>query len=637
MRPFSVDSAKDARESRVTGRISPPGERSVTELSRAVTQCHGDLQCFAPMGHLRIQILGPLKAWDVTDDGVWHDLKLSEEGWAVAGLLASLIFYPEETKFKQIAPRLWDRVEIEEKPAKLEARLRTTRKRCRQALEPHQAALPHGDASRLVDKDDTLGPRRVYVDWDDVRRYQKEKKYREALSLISGLPLPEFPDKDGNLGGLTASIRGMVIERIEMALEGLKQPVPEKPSWTQLEEYAAFRPEEWIPRRAPKASPVVKPPPRIEAEHPTPRPPSPLGRYTEEQLFVPCHEGKARLSQELDEADREGRDTWWGSSLWLGEYLALWHKTLDTPCEEIEFSYVDDVYDGARFGVEGEDAPKDKATLIEAPKQLGDNDNKKIICGKTNWGLAHIWAKDHAEDLFAHHSNLSVFGVKGRPVYPNILGVHTLVQTSDGYLLFALRSPDVDFHELTWSASFEESVSIGPREFTGPLTGDRTIFDPIRGGLYEEWGIAERAIRDSSCLAIGREWVRESHAGGSHLNLSPTILTACRLNIPLNEVWASLDEVAFIRDREEHRAWAGCRFADRDAVLHFIAAGKGRGDNTNLLQILGAESEGHVEVQMYPQGARKVWDRGFMPTSPARLVLGTAWLEYRNILDSNTI
>lgn len=607
----------------------------------SVTGCHapsqGSCVCFAAsfMGHLQIQILGPLKAWSVTDDGLWHPLKMPDQrGWTTWGLLAAVVFLPpEDRNWRALAGYLYDDLEIEGDKKGYE-NFRQVWNRTRKGLGPHGNTLSAVSGYELTGRDDTSGPRQVFVDWDDVRRYEKAGHFKEALSLLSrGRPLPGFPDSEAHLGKLVDEILPIVHEMIERSLHGagiVSDPLP----WSRPGAYSAYLPDEWAPLL--EAPAPGTPPEDAAADRKRkriPHPPATLANFTEDELFEPCLDGKARLARELAEVAADGGDVWWGSCQWFGAYVALWHRTLTTPCGEIAFRYVDDVYDAARLGLKGVDAPKEKATLIEAPKQLGDNDNKQIICGKTNWGVAQVWARAHADELFSHPLNLSVFGVRGRPVYPNMLAVHTLVQTSDQFLLFALRSPEVDLYKITWSASCEEGVSVGPREFTGPPTsGDETVLHTLQGSLLEEWGIEEDAIRDSSCLAIGREWASEEHETDTTLYLSPVVIAACRLTLSLAEVWARLDEVPRIRDRDEHRAWAGCRFATRDALLRFVVATRGRKENSNLLQELCDAVDG-VELCMYPKSATHLRDRGMMPTSQARLVLGSAWFAYQESID----
>jgi hypothetical protein len=573
------------------------------------------------MSHLRIQILGSLRLWDVDDDGLWRPMATSQ-GLGFAGLLAALAFHRKALRWEQLAHWIWEEEEVDLKHDEYKQNVRAVVSRARKRLGEHSGVLPDGPDYRLAGRDLTEGRQLVRIDWDDFLSLQAAGEHKQALSLVADVPLPEVSENNARLGPLAVFIREEVCEKVTESLKQLHRPVPDPlVLGLHLAEFRSARPADWEPSLTPTPSPTALP--RLAR-----RPPSELGELSASDLFEPCHEGHERLGRELDEAASAQTETWWTGGLWLGKYFAFWSKTLPTPCEEIAITYTDDVYDAARFVDDDVDAPKEKATLIEAPKQLGDNPTKQVMCGVTNWGLAHVWAKDHSAELLEHPSNLSVFGVGGRPVYPGILGVHTLVCTSDGFVLFALRSPQVDFHELTWSASFEESISVDAREFTGPLTGDATILDPIHGGLYEEWGIEEDAIHDSTCLAIGREWVREQHEQGSRLNLSPTILAACRLKLSLREVWASLDAATSIRDREEHRSWAGCHFTDRDDVLRFVAAARGRHHKTNLLKDLYREAGSRIDLQFYPGGAvDNVWDRGLMPTSAARLVLGSAWLE----------
>lgn len=166
-----------------------------------------------------------------------------------------------------------------------------------------------------------------------------------------------------------------------------------------------------------------------------------------------------------------------------------------------------------------------------------------------------------------------------------------------------------------------------PREFTGePEEGDRTLLDTIHGGLYEEWFIEESAVAETSCLAVGREWGRGMFEGKPFINRSATLIVACRLCIPLATVWARLNEKARVRDREEYRAWAGIRFGSRADVLRFVAAAKGHGA-PNLLIALCDRDDIDAELAPYAGGmTASVRDRGLMPTSAARLVLGSGWL-----------
>ncbi len=580
------------------------------------------------MGHLAIKVLGQVTVWDVDDDGVWHQLPL-RRGAGAAGLLATFVFYPKARTWKAVASHLWDRAEIERAPARVVRRAKKHASRVRERLGPHQRAIAEGSIPGLVGRDSGA----VRIDWDDFRRYRDSGEWRKALSLVAGNPLADVPEKELDVADLASGIREMVEEGVRLCLAGVDRAVPEPLDFDDpvFQEFASARPVEWTP--------VLPAAAKSDREEGQPgerrviarRPPPLLAGRKPDELFMRSPAGVQRLAQELQEATDEHAHTWWSGGEWLGNYFAFWFKMYTRPCEEVAIVYADDVYDSARFGAPNVDAPKDKATILEAPSFYSDNPRKQITCGLTNWGLAFEWATEHGGEMLAHPSRPSLFGVTGRPVFPGIAGVHVIAQTSDGYLLFGLRAPEIAFHERTWSASFEEQISVGPREFTGPLSGDETLLDTLQGGLFEEWGIEESAVAVSSCLAIGREWVLDEREGKQRFNFSATILTACRLSIPLAAVWASLDESAGIQDRDEHRAWAGIRFASRGDVLGFVAAAKERTDNTNLLVELCEWDDIHAEVEFYPGGpGGEIRDLGLMPTSAARLVLASGWFETLN-------
>jgi hypothetical protein len=162
----------------------------------------------------------------------------------------------------------------------------------------------------------------------------------------------------------------------------------------------------------------------------------------------------------------------------------------------------------------------------------------------------------------------------------------------------------------------------GGREFTGPVRGDATVLDAINGGLVEEWGVDPSAVSASSFLAVGREYVRTKEG---RLDLSSSVLAAARLSLTLSEVWQCLADAPGIRDRDEHAAWGGIRFASRSHLLGFLAAGRRRRENVDLLVDL--TSAVGAELEFFPDGASSgIPDFGLMPTSAARLYLGSDWL-----------
>lgn len=558
-------------------------------------------------------------------------------GDGAAGLLATLIFNPKIQKWDEVMEYLWDRKDIEAKPEAFKVDMRRLASYVRKHLGNHRGVLAKGQTPGLLGRRPGRSDAPLRIDWDYFEYYQKAGKHREALSLVSDMPLPGHREGSLRLGRLLKEIRKEVGQAVCESLEDEKIAIPTDPSdiyGPVIERFAGYLPAEWKPVLQPPAdesSPVQQQligglvEPRRTDRRPRP---TLCGDLQAVDLFEPCPEGEKRLALEMQQAEQDGAHTWWSKGEWLGKYFAFWSKMNTRPCDKVAIALTDDIYDAARFDEPGRDAPKDKATIIEAPSFYGDNPDKEITCGLTNWGLAYVWAKAHGDEMLEHPSRPSIFGVVGRPVFPGIAGVHTLVQTSDGYVLFGLRAPDIAFHERTWSATFEEQVAIGAREFTGPIEGDRTVLDTIEGGLYEEWGIEENAVALTSCLAIGREWGRTEYRGEPMLNLSATIITACRLTIPLSDVWANLDNTTAVEDIDEHRAWAGIKFTSRADVLRFVASAKGRHDNGNLLEELCSQSDINAKIELYAGGATaSIRDRGFMPTSAARLVLASGWFE----------
>ena len=348
-----------------------------------------------------------------------------------------------------------------------------------------------------------------------------------------------------------------------------------------------------------------------------------------EDLFEPCVEGRQRKDRELEAARKRGASVWWpeGSSGWFGDYFAFWYKQRTTPCKEVKINREDGYYGAARYGQPVNlDGDNQKLILVTSSWFHTDSSKLVVYCGLTNWGFAYAWAEQRAYELLASSSQPSIFGVTDRPAYPGIVSVHTLMQTSDGYLVFALRGERVAYYQQTWSASFEESVSVTKRkDKIGPPDGDRTILDTIVGGLHEEWGIHASMIDKTSLLAVGREYVRTSD---TRLDLSSALLAAIRLSIDLKTVWQCLDDRGLIRDVDEHRAWLGVKFATRADILRLLTFARGRTSGVDLFSEFQATTDTLCEPQFYQGGLTKnIPDRGLMPTSAARLYLGSRWLE----------
>jgi hypothetical protein len=536
------------------------------------------------------------------------------EGVTCQALLAAMAVARRPRTRAQLFQEIWRRPTTEIAP------IYTTTDLLKKQLEPYDSVIvaPRRDLA-LTDDATTL-----QTDWALFEDLMRDERYAEALAIARrGMPLDGIEDDDDHVGEFVKRLRERALKSVLAACTSLDLA-------TDFQ-WGDHVPDDWprlLPLGWPKL-PTAEPVGRVgdapsDVTHPArPRALPSDGIWSTGALFEPCSEGEVLRTEELA-GSSAGSATWWpeGNSQWFGEYYAFWHRTLTTPCEEIGIEYIADRYDSSYYGVAPEhDGDNDKAIIVGA-KLLGDNPKKRLICAKTTWNFAHEWAKGHADDLLKMPSQPSVFGLIDRKAYPGIAGVHTLLQTSDGFLLFGLRAMQVDFHEGTWSASFEESIAVRGREFTGPVRGDATVLDAINGGLVEEWGIDPSAISTSSFLAVGREYVR-TKAG--RLDLSSSVIAAARLTLTLSEVWGCLADAPGIRDRDEHAAWAGIRFPSRSHLLGFLAAGRRRRENVDLLVDL-TDAVG-AEIEFFPGGASSgLTDFGLMPTSAARLYLGSDWL-----------
>jgi hypothetical protein len=350
-------------------------------------------------------------------------------------------------------------------------------------------------------------------------------------------------------------------------------------------------------------------------------------RKNDSAFFVPCPEGELLLEQELRRGQARGLLPWWRRqrAMWLGSYFAFWHMTLTIPCQEIAIVVNQGPYHAEQFGVDPSVYEEfDKATVVSM-SPFGDDDPKlALYCGETDYGFARKWLEDNASVLLNRTEPPSVFGLSGTKAYPGIAGVHLLACTADGYILFALRgeAPDVEFHPLTWSASCEESISLrsrhreenGRRVSVGP---DLTIADVVNAAMYEEWNVPPVAIERTTCLAVGREFVRVSDR---QLSLSSSILSAARLSYTLEDVFTSLSNSSKVRNLTEHVAWMGVRLRDRDSVLALLRATKGV-----PLDLAALRRTADVRIHESSEHDKLV-QRSWMPTSPARLYLGSHWL-----------
>jgi hypothetical protein len=534
------------------------------------------------------------------------------QGVTCHALLAAMAVARQAQTRDQLFQQVWGL------PTENIKRIHNTTGLLKKRLKPNEGILAKPPGRLGLSTDATV----LQTDWALFQDLVKAERYAEVLALARrGTPLESIKNGDELVGRFVRRLRKDALTAVIRACSDLNlatdfqwgDPIPDDwPTelpvrWPSFGVHALARHVE--PTRTAEMLPV-----RGLGTRPD-------GDWSSDDLFESCPTGRDHLEKELAGA-RPGSATWWpeGTNKWFGEYYAFWHRTVTVPCEQVKIEYIPERYDSSYYDVSSEhDGDNDKAILV-GTKLLSDS--PRLICARSTWNFTHEWAKEHAEELLKMPSLPSVFGLVGRKPYPGIAGVHTLLQTSDGFLLFALRAMQVDFHEGTWSASFEESLAANGRDFTGHVTGDRTVMDAIDGGLFEEWGIDSSTVTIASFLAVGREYVRTNDGG---LGLSSSVLAAARLNITLREVWKCLADAPGIRDRDEHSAWAGIHFASRSQLLGFLAAARGRRDNVDLLVHLAGVAD--AELEFYPGAASsEIPDFGLMPTSAARLYLGTQWL-----------
>ena len=590
---------------------------------------------------MRLRVLGPLERAEILPDGRIKPLTPIGGGEVPTAMLLALIFYPHGDTYK-VARRVWGDAYVDGairngNEDEMRWRVSQYKGRLRRRLgEEYGDLIPKGgrEGPRL-----RRDPMRLVLDWDDLLKAFKNRQHARVLSLANE-PLPGVDRYEYAEYQELEAIRDQVRDYVARSSKALGIELPEhfKLGKHLPDGFELDLPDIWQQRPEPVRK-IFIPAPRKRPRVSDPDSSSAL--FTDEELFGVNTQGEARLESELAEARASGSRIWWEpkEGKWLGGYYAFWHTPHSIPAHEIKIDYVfEDRCDSARYEIPTSepnppyDGDNEKAIIVETSQMFSDNrDHKRLLCAKTTWNFAQDWASKNGQRILDSRSRPSVFGLGDRPPYPAIAGAHALVRTHDGYLLFGLRSTGVDYYPLQWSASFEESFSVVAREFTGNANGDQYLSDAVVGGLYEEWGIDEEEVEEISCLAVGHQFVTDEE----QLDLSSTAIVGVQLNIDLKTVWERLDERTRIRDRNEHRSWAGCRFASRSDVVRFLFATRQHPRGTDLLQKAKATSKCNMDLEIYPGGATSdVEYMGFMPTSPARLFLGSAWLRESGLLQA---
>jgi hypothetical protein len=119
------------------------------------------------------------------------------------------------------------------------------------------------------------------------------------------------------------------------------------------------------------------------------------------------------------------------------------------------------------------------------------------------------------------------------------------------------------------------------------------------------------------------------------MDLHCPILAGIHLNVDVATTWARM--VAMEAERTdmdgEAMAWVGVRFPSLAAVDTFLASNRDREQGRRLFAEAQETIPG-IEVSYCPLGAQAdVVDLGLMPTTAARLYLGSRWLASIGSLD----
>lgn len=210
-------------------------------------------------------------------------------------------------------------------------------------------------------------------------------------------------------------------------------------------------------------------------------------------------------------------------------------------------------------------------------------------------------------------NRVSVYGLRRFAPYPAGLAVHCIVLTKDRFIILGKRSKDrVDFHRGTWSASLEETVSLG--------RGDDTLAATAERGVFEELGIERGQIKYMRCLAIGREHVDVDADGARLSSRGTSAVILVQLNVDCRAIEDARSKRGQAVDKFEHDAMLGVRAktaADVDGLLDGSIASTAiqkASEDPGRCRVFG-------ETQLLELGVAD-WH----PTSTLRLWLTARWL-----------
>lgn len=314
-----------------------------------------------------------------------------------------------------------------------------------------------------------------------------------------------------------------------------------------------------------------------------------------------------------------------GTAMWYDNLFLMWWSThLPPEAGQVAYELVptakwDDVL-GLGANVEADDIT---VSLVGSRGFHASKARSVIECEEIPFGLA-LFAEHNYDRVRAHRPLVSAFGLPGVRWWPARVTVHTLLQTSDEWVIFSLRDPDVvDWEGDRWSVSFEEGVTLRPTTDRDP---ERTVLDTVLNGIEDEFGPDLRRTVGDMGIAARVCGLGRAFSASPNTAMGGEAIVVARLGATLQDVWRSLS--GYHRDKNEHYGWMGCRFASASVVDELLLA-------TDPFSTTGVgpsieDQYGGITVDVFDgsrgdrdgeTGAWRAKGFGWHSTSRARLVL----------------
>ena len=363
-----------------------------------------------------------------------------------------------------------------------------------------------------------------------------------------------------------------------------------------------------------------------------------IPRAVRPRKATPPQEGWSKhMEEELHGIGAEA--TIWGKieekSGWVDNLFLFWWDTHE-PDQAHDVKYrVEQEPVESKFGDVGRDEDSGKPGEVTLVGYHGFSPSKAapvVECALVSSGL-WSYVEKNFEEVRGLSPIVSAFGLKGERWWPARLTIHVLMETSDQWVIFALRDPEiVRWEGDMWSTSFEEGVTVVKTLRHGP---EKTVHNTLLNGIEREFGLPLREKvgaaggMETEVCGVGRAFssTPRQHDSGELLGLGGVIVVVAHLNATLGDVWASLRTPSV--DKIEHYGWLGCRFSNGDAVDDLLDATDSWSERGIGPAILRERFPG-IEVDPFPESRGDqsertgIWRRegfGWHSTSRARLEL----------------